>query len=331
MDKKRQADIKKELIEGKYTPKRKLLENIVKLACGKVSDAMMKRMEECSTYLAMIANEDKSKKKVVRANSCGNRFCPICNWKKAQKDGLQVAIMMQAIQEELGYEFIFLTLTTPNAKADALEDEIKLLNKSFNRLNQTKDFKNAVVGYVRKLEVTYNHERDDYNPHFHVLIAVQKSYFNNARKYISQERWLELWRNATGKTGIDENGKDEIVALNVQKVKQQSKAFLEIAKYSAKDTDLITSQEVFDALYMALKGKRLMVYGGVFKEYLAKYKNGDLNDYKELDTNKYVYFIRARWNASTKKYDEQYEMLTDDLKASYGIKDNAKVDEIELD
>ncbi|RMH95205.1 replication protein, partial [Stutzerimonas nitrititolerans] len=53
-------------------------------------------------------------------------------------------------------------------------------------------------GYVRKLEITYNKERDDYHPHFHVLIAVNKSYFTDKRYYISQKEWLELWRDVTG-------------------------------------------------------------------------------------------------------------------------------------
>ena len=47
---------------------------------------------------------------------------------------------------------------------------------------------NSVIkGYVRKLEITYNKERDDYNPHFHVLIAVNKSYFTDKNYYINQK------------------------------------------------------------------------------------------------------------------------------------------------
>ncbi|MDE9983016.1 protein rep, partial [Staphylococcus pseudintermedius] len=69
-------------------------------------------------------------------------------------------------------------------------------------------------GYVRKLEITYNKKRDDYNPHFHVLIAVNKSYFTDKRYYINQKKWLELWRSAT---------KDEsITQVHVQKIKQNN-------------------------------------------------------------------------------------------------------------
>ena len=67
----------------------------------------------------------------------------------------------------------------------------------------------ATKGYVRKLEITYNKERDDYNPHFHVLIAVNKSYFTDKRYYISQKEWLNLWRDVTGI--------DEITQVHAQK------------------------------------------------------------------------------------------------------------------
>src|SRR5699024_6471344 len=57
---------------------------------------------------------------------------------------------------------------------DELNDEIKHYNQSFQRLMQRKEVKQIVKGYARKLEITYNEERDDYHPHFHVLIAVIK-------------------------------------------------------------------------------------------------------------------------------------------------------------
>ncbi len=85
--------------------------------------------------------------------------------------------MMQYIKQKEDKQFIFLTLTTPNVTVEHLEDEIKNYNR---RLSNRKHFKSIAKGYVRKLEITYNKKRDDYNdynPHFHVLIAVNKSYF----------------------------------------------------------------------------------------------------------------------------------------------------------
>src|SRR5690625_5336380 len=62
---------------------------------------------------------------------------------------------------------------------------------------QRKEIKTIVKGYVRKLEITYNEKRDDYHPHFHVLLAVDKNYFNNSWSYIKRDRWLKLWQQVT--------------------------------------------------------------------------------------------------------------------------------------
>src|SRR5699024_246422 len=118
-----------------------------------------------------ISDKTMEKTKSHRSNNCVNRFCPICAWKKSRKNALKISVLMQYLREEENKDFVFLTLTAPNVKADELDDEIKHYNQSFQRLMQRKEVKNAVRGYVRKLEVTYNKERDDYHPHFHVILV----------------------------------------------------------------------------------------------------------------------------------------------------------------
>src|SRR5699024_12864123 len=85
----------------------------------------------------------------------------------------------------------------------------------------------------------------------------------------------------------------------------------EIAKYSAKDSDYLQKQKVFEVFYKALKGKRLIVFSGLFREAMTKFKNGELDEYKEKDLTKYVYAIMYIW--VDKKYLEiEKRMLTDD-------------------
>ncbi len=334
MKKERQESrIKKEkdLIRDTYREKKRLAQKTLSFAHGRVSERTFEYMRECSTFIELIATQDKKHKKTVRSNSCKNRFCPICSWKKSQKDGMKIAVVMQAIKEELNYEFLFLTLTVPNVPAEELDNEIREMSKAYNHLTKLKAFKRVSKGHIRKLEVTYNKERDDYHPHFHVLIAVSRSYFNS-RYYINHSEWLNMWREVTGKVGIDENGKDEITALDVRRVKTgvNETAYLEMAKYSAKGSDLNTSQEVFDTFYKALKGKRLITYSGVFKDYAKKYDDQRLEKYKELDKNVYTFFIRAKWNVQFLNYEEEYQKLTDKIREFYGINKNIKVDEMEI-
>ncbi|MDN8907688.1 protein rep, partial [Staphylococcus aureus] len=77
-----------------------------------------------------------------------------------------LSLMMQYVKQVEQKEFIFLTLTTPNVRANDLEDEIKKYNKSFKKMFERKKVKTLSKGYVRKLEITYNEQEDTYNPHF---------------------------------------------------------------------------------------------------------------------------------------------------------------------
>src|SRR5699024_4812142 len=138
-----------------------------------------------------------------------------------------------------------------------------------------------------------NEERDDYHPHSHVLIAVHKSYFNQATQYISRARWLELWQPDTKNPLITQ--------VDVRKVRSSDeKRIFEIANYSANASDYLQNKKVFEVFYKALKGKRLIVFSGLFKEAMTKFKNGELDEYKEKDLTKYVYAIMYTWG--DKKY-----------------------------
>lgn len=86
-------------------------------------------------------------------------------------------------------------------------------------------FDNRGLG-VGDLNPTYN----TYNPHFHVILAVNKTYFTDTKQYVSQDRWLELWREATGDASITQ--------VSVKKVKANNqKEIMDLAKYGAKDED----------------------------------------------------------------------------------------------
>ncbi|MDN8949180.1 protein rep, partial [Staphylococcus aureus] len=166
---------------------------------------------------------------------------------------------------------------------------IRLSNKSFKKMFERKKVKTLSKGYVRKLEITYNEQEDTYNPHFHVLIAVNKSYFKDTKVYVNQKEWLELWRDVTGMP--------EITQVHVQKIRQNNnKELYEMAKYSGKDSDYLVNQRVFDTFYKSLKGKQVLVYSGLFKEARKKLKNGELDYLKEIDPTEYIYQIFYIWN-----------------------------------
>lgn len=290
----------------KYTEKKQRNQVFQKFIKRHVKEGQMDLIKGCNTFLSFVADKTLEKQKLYKSNLCKNRFCPVCAWRKARKDALCLSLMMQYIKQQENKEFIFLTLTTPNVISGELENEIKRYNNAFRKLIKRKKVGSVIKGYVRKLEITYNKKRDDYNPHFHVLIAVNKSYFTDKRYYISQKEWLELWRDVTGIS--------EITQVQVQKIRQNNnKELYEMAKYSGKDSDYLINQKVFDAFYKSLKGKQVLVYSGLFKDAKKKLKNGDLDYLKEIDPTEYVYQIFYMWNKNEYLASEIFD-LTDEEK-----------------
>lgn len=294
----------------KSTDKKVRNERILPFIKKYLSERNLEYFIECGNFLEFITTKDGNKKKLVKMNSCKNRFCPFCAWRKANKDALMISIIMEALKEEQNKEFLFLTLTTPNVPGSKVKNEIDHFNKSFNKMFKRTKVISSIKGYARKLEMTYNADRDDYNPHFHVLLVVDKSYFTNSRRYINQKEWLEMWREATGM--------DEITQVHVKKVNLlQGNAVAEIAKYSAKDSDMTTNEDVFDVFYKSLKGRQLITFNGLMKEYVAKFKKGELDKYKNVDVSEYFYLLRTEWQSESKQYEQLFRELTEDEKAKY--------------
>ncbi|MBU9675196.1 replication protein, partial [Planococcus sp. CP5-4_YE] len=60
--------------------------------------------------------------------------------------------------------------------------------------------------------------------------------------------------------------------------------------------------------YTALKGRQLLVFSGMMKDYAKKYEAGDLDRFKEKDENVYTHLLRSLWKGS--KYENKLRELS---------------------
>ena len=278
--------------------------------------------------MTFLTNEDRSAKRSYQASDCKNRFCPVCSWKKSRKDAIKIAIMLKAIEEEENKVFLFLTLTAPNCTADNLSSEIDRFNKAYHKMFKRRNVQGAVKGYIRKLEVTTDQEEyitndlfrrkreyfekrnlnigdknpqyNTYNPHFHAILIVNKTYFKN--NYIKHDTWLQMWRDC-----MDD---ESITQVRIEKLTDRgtTNGVLEVAKYAAKSDELLVSKSVFDVFYKSLKGRQILTFQGMAKEYAKKYENRELDKYKEQDENVYTHLLTSLWSNS--KYVNSLRELT---------------------
>ena len=174
---------------------------------------------------------------------------------------------LQEIDKKNNVEFIFLTLTVPNCHIDDLKATIQHMNKSFQRLAETKAYKKAVLGHFKALEILGDNTKGaEAHPHFHILLIVDKNYFTS-KNYISQKEFLQMWRDATRNQNITQ--------VNIKKIKPKKNsnltalqsAVFEVAKYSVKHTDLVKKSDyVFTKILNQTRNMRFFSTGGILKE-----------------------------------------------------------------
>lgn len=316
----------------KITPKKDLQRKAADYMEKHVTVKTINRFETCRSWMHYLTNLEMSVKRLHNTDACGNRFCPICTWATAKKDAIKISVMMDAVKDVEDKEYLFLTLTAPSVTGEELRDQIDDFNKGVNRLFKRRNVERVVKGYIRKLEVTtdqekliteklYKRKKDYYNlrglkigdpnptyntyhPHMHIIVVVNKSYFKDAKVFISKAEWLEMWRGC-----MKDNSITQVDARKVSSTAaSNSNAVLEIAKYSAKGSDLYHSETVFDTFYTALKRRQLIVYSGIMKDFAKKYKNGDLDKYKKTNEDEYTHLFQAVWRTS--KYQGVLRKLT---------------------
>lgn len=241
-----------------------------------------KNVRNCGTLL-----DYNSSHKLVNANFCKNRLCPMCNWRRSMKLGVNVSKVVEHLEKN--YRFIFVTLTVPNVPASQLNSTVNKLQKGFSKLiKDNVNIRKSFKGYFRALEITYNKKSNTYHPHFHAIVAVEPDYFDKSNKYyVSHSYLLEKWRIAMNDPSINQ------VRIQVCRdkktnstTKNMKSAILEIAKYTVKSKDYLfnsykLTDEVVSTLSTVLSNRRIVTMGGIIRETarllaLDDAENGDL-------------------------------------------------------
>ena len=237
----------------------------------------------------------------------------MCNWRRSLKLFSQVSAITDAIIAEKKARFIFVTLTVQNVRGDVLRETIDKINKAFKYIvdkHQTfapaKKLKENLLGYMKAEEITYNADRDDFHPHIHAILEVRPSYFRGD-EYIKQKDWMALWRAALGV--------DYDPLVDVRNIKGgTAKAVAEVAKYPVKMDGILKIADKDKAakaltwLYSATFKRRLVTFGGDFREYrrrleLDDVETGDLTHIEaESKTFNAVAQVLFKWRADVGVY-----------------------------
>lgn len=305
--------------DGKEKPWKVKKLNTLELAKSYKRLGMKKsyRVRDCGSLLEFKRYHEDGSLKLHQANFCKVRLCPMCAWRRSLKIFGQVSKVMERATKNKEYRFIFLTLTCRNISSKELSGQLDTLFKSYHKLMRRKAVKSAVKGWFRALEVTHNIQQDTYHPHFHVVLAVNKSYFKNIKIYINQDKWTQFWKESMK---IDYTPIVDVRAFKTGTNKKTSKSVAEAAKYAVKEGDFIirdngkVNEKMTDLAVWILDGalasRRLVSFGGELKKIhkslnLDDVEDGDLintNNDEELREDLNYIIERYQWNVGYKQY-----------------------------
>lgn len=237
------------------------------------------KIRECGTFL--VADPDGA---IVGANFCRQRLCPLCQKRRSLRTYSDFKKIMDKLTD---YRFVHLVLTVPNCSAEALPFVLDNMQIASTALFNHCFCKAAFKGVARFTEISYNAHRNDYHPHFHCLIAVNKSYATS-RDYIKRERLRSLWtyyyKEANRGRNFKRRSDDGVIAfvasmaayLNPDEQYQiyisfaDEGALPEIAKYCVKplsfDIDTHKLAPILEALLAAMHSRRMVQLYGVIRE-----------------------------------------------------------------
>jgi replication protein len=244
------------------------------------------RIESCMNWVSI------QKNKTITTNYCKDRFCSICSYIKSFKNKIIIEKILKKLEDK---KLLFLTLTNKNVIGDELEEEVENYTTSFSKLTKKKGIKENLNGYIRKIEIDYNKERNDYNIHLHSILLMK----NYKKNYIKKEKWLESWREVKK----DKN----ITQIDIKEIKGNNKNITEdikkISNYISKENlqqNMYYTNEVSDTIYKATKYKKDITYSGEFREIKREIEKDKASIKEE---NKIIsYTLLKFWNKEENRY-----------------------------
>ena len=260
---------------GKERPwkEHKMNNEYLAAAYDEVDRAKAIRLRDCAKALTFNVQADGTKR-LATANFCRVRLCPMCQWRRSIKTFGQAMEILKALGDK--WRYVFLTLTVRNCSADDLESTMTKALQGWQRLSQTKEYKAAVHGHMRTLEITHNLKDNTYHPHIHALLAVRPSYFKH-KTYITQARWTELWRRSARL--------DYTPVVNIETCKgTQPHQIAEAAKYAVKSGDYIIPDdwqltvETVRLLDKVVANRRFVAWGGIMADVRRQLRLDDTED-----------------------------------------------------
>ncbi len=191
-----------------------------------------------TVYCASVLDQRDGK---LTTKYCGNRWCLVCN-------RLRIARAIRAYLPvvSLWRDKYFVTLTVPNCPGHELPAVLdRMYRELTNAKYRIKRTDRLPFKALRKLEVTYNRQRDDYHPHFHLVVDGEGC----ANAMVRQ--WLLAYPEASPKA-------QDVRPCDERTLKEAFKYFTKlVAKSSTSGKSVAVPAPSLDTIFRAMRSRRV--------------------------------------------------------------------------
>ena len=212
------------------------------------------------------------------AYACGDRMCPACARSRSLRAAANAAQVAKLLQSRgmlpTSYHVV---LTVRNVSAEKLRETIGTMIDALRWLLRRRTVTPYIAGWARNIEITYNTNKNTYHPHVHLLIVPT----TNATVVANSQWWATQWTDALKSCG---NAPDYIPICHSVATWSVG-ALAEVSKYVTKLSCVYKLPA--ELRYMAVKtiddavrGRKLLSYGGVWAEARRELKQRD-----DIDTS----------------------------------------------
>jgi hypothetical protein len=188
-------------------------------------------------YCASTLKQDDGK---LRGRYCGNRWCLVCSRVRTAR-----AINKYKPILDTWTDAQFVTLTVRNVPGDQLDQTLDQMVKTSAVIRRAITRTDGLsFEALRKLECTHNYHRDDYHPHYHLIVN------GKAQALALRNRWLAAWGDQADAQAQDVRPCTPGSALELFKYATK------LASSSGGKKEYITPAAL-DTIFRAMRGRRI--------------------------------------------------------------------------
>jgi len=170
----------------------------------------------------------------VMANTCKDRWCPMCAKTRAKRIAGQVRDWVETCDHAK-----LLTLTIASSD-DPLGQQIDRMVLAFNRMRKEEPFKKAWRGGIWFFQVTWSPDRGQWHPHIHAILD---------GSFVAQRKISTAWERLTSGSKI----------VDIRTIRDPKQAANYVSRYVARPSDLAPlPEEQRVEIVDQLKGRRLV-------------------------------------------------------------------------